>query len=399
MSEKSAGTISREQLLFDFMEAHLEEFIERLGQAVSLESPTEGDKEDLRLCRNYFHELFSSLGFTCALVPSGDPRYGDHLYMEYGEGDEQVLFVGHYDTVYPKDTFRPLWKVEGNKAYGPGALDMKGGDVQVYMVAKALIELGLLPKNKKIAFFLSADEETGSLASRKHFEEHARKSKAAFVMESAMGDYIGGLKIGRFGRSVYDFFAEGKQAHSGLEPYRAESGLKELARQAVALEDLTFYDKDGETVTVACTCLESGNASWPTIPGDGHLTIDARFSSEGLARLYDERFQHLQSFNPKVRIKTVGGINKPPFDKENPGNKALYQAALRVGSEFGMEMKGKVVMGGSDGNFTSYVGCPTLDGMGMTGDYVHNPKEYINLDCVAKRGAFVASMVLEVLGQ
>ena len=106
----------------------------------------------------------------------------------------------------------------------------------------------------------------------------------------------------------------------------------------------------------------------------------------------------MQSFNPKVKIKTVGGINKPPFDKDSLKNKALYEKAIRVGAEFGVEMRGKVVMGGSDGNFTSYVGCPTLDGMGMTGDFVHNPKEYINLDCVAKRGAFVAEMVLDVLG-
>ena len=284
MPKTAVHGVSRQELLLAYMDRHLEEFVETLEGAVLLESPTEGDKNDLSLCRNYFEKIFSSIGFTCRVVPSDDPRYGDHLYAEYGEGEEQVLFVGHYDTVYPKGTFQPLWRMEGGRAYGPGALDMKGGDVQVYMVAKALIELGLLPRKKKIAFFLSADEETGSLASRKHYEAHAARSSAAFVMESAMGDYIGGLKIGRFGRGVYDFIAEGKQAHSGLEPYRAESGLKELARQALALEDLTFYDRGSETVTVACTCLESGNSAWPTIPGDGHLTIDVRFSSEELAR-------------------------------------------------------------------------------------------------------------------
>lgn len=382
--------------LLDYMEKNNEVFIEALKKAVLLESPTEGNKDDLKKCRNYFEELFSSIGFNCTVVPSNDKRYGDHLLMEYGEGKEQILFVGHYDTVYPKGEFgHSLWEREGSKVTGPGVLDMKGGNVQVYMVVKALIDLNLMPKDKKIVFFLSADEEAGSYSSKDHFMNHAKESKAAFVMESAMGDYIGGLKNGRFGRGNYTFLAEGKTAHSGLEPYRAESGLIEMAKQAVALEELTDYDK---VVTVACTCLNSGNAGWPTVPGDASLTIDARFSTMELAQEYDKRFQKLKSFNPKVTITTDGGIEKPPFDNKAQQNKALYEKAVEIGKEFNMKMEGKVVMGGSDGNFTSAVGCPTLDGLGMTGDFVHQPgKEYINLDCVAKRGAFLSKLVLEVL--
>ena len=386
--------MSETKLIVDYMENHQDEFVSILKEAVLLESPTEGDKEDLKKCRDYFADLFSRIGFTCTVVPSNDARFGDHLLMEYGEGNEQVLFVGHYDTAHPKGSFGQLWRVEGTKAFGPGALDMKGGDVQVYMVAKALIDLGLLPKGKKIVFFLSSDEEAGSCTSSFHFAEHAKKSRAAFVMESGMGDYVGGLKNGRFGRGNYTFVAEGKAAHSGLEPYRAESGLIELAKQAVALEALTDYDK---VVTVACTCLTSGNAGWPTVPGDGSLTIDARYSTLELAQEYDTKFAQLTSFNPNVKIRTRGGIEKPPFDSQAPQNLALYNKAVAVGKELGIDMIGKVVMGGSDGNFTSAVGCPTLDGMGMTGDFVHQPGEYVNLDQVAVRGTFVARMVMEVL--
>src|SRR5699024_9760496 len=150
------------------------------------------------------------------------------------------------------------------------------GDVQVYMVAKALKELNLLPENKKIVFFLSSDEEAGSYSSYMHYKKQAKKSRAAFVMESTRGDYSGGLKIGRYGRGNYTFVAEGKPAHSGQEPENAESGLMELAQQAVYLESLTDFEKG---LTVACTSLQSGNAGWPTVPGDGRLTIDARFST------------------------------------------------------------------------------------------------------------------------
>ncbi|KAB2331492.1 M20 family metallopeptidase [Cytobacillus depressus] len=383
------------KILMDYMEEHTNEFLEVLKGAVLLETPTEGDKEDLKKYRDYFAKIFSDIGFKCSVIPSNDSRYGDHLLMELGNGDEQVLFVGHYDTVYEKGAFGELWRHEGTKVWGPGVLDMKGGDVQVYLVAKALKEMNLLPKNKKIVFFLNSDEEAGSYSSHMHYKELAKKSKAAFVMESTRGDYVGGLKIGRYGRGNYTFVAEGKPAHSGQEPENAESGLKELAQQAVYLEGLTDLDKG---VTVACTCLKSGNAGWPTVPCDGELTIDARFSSVEMAEEYDKLFKNLRPFNPKVKITTKGGIEKPPFDENDPKHRALYEMAKKVGNEFGMDMRGIITRGGSDGNFTASVGCPTLDGLGMSGDFVHQPgKEYINTDHIAIRSAFVARMVLEVL--
>src|SRR5699024_9442819 len=97
--------------ILDYLEKHQDEFLKILKEAVHLESPTEGDKEDLRKCRDYFADVFSSIGFKCTVVPSNDERYGDHLLMELGEGDEQVLFVVHYDTVYQKGTFETY----GNK--------------------------------------------------------------------------------------------------------------------------------------------------------------------------------------------------------------------------------------------------------------------------------------------
>lgn len=382
-------------VLLQYMEQHQDEFLDLLKQAVLLESPTEGAKEDLQKCREYFAELFASIGFNVTVVPSNDERYGDHLLLEFGEGNEQILFVGHYDTVYAKGAFGELWRQEGTRIWGPGVLDMKGGNIQVYMVAKALQELNLIPENKKIVFFLSADEEAGSYTSHMHYKELAKKSKAAFVMESAIDDDPGGLKIGRFGRGNYAFMAKGKPAHSGQEPEKAESGLIELAKQAVYLEGLTNL-KEG--VTVACTSLVSGDAGWPTVPGDGKLTIDARFATTELAEKYDQLFKQLKPFNKQVQITTTGGIEKPPFDENEPQHRALYELAKEIGKEFGLEMKGVVTRGGSDGNFTASVGCPTLDGMGMTGKYLHQPgKEYINTDTVAVRGAFVAKMALEVL--
>src|SRR5699024_117490 len=130
-------------------------------------------------------------------------------------------------------------------------------------------------------------------------KELAKKSKASFVMEPTFGTYSGLLTIGRYARGNYTFVAEGKPAHSGQEPENAESGLKELAQQAIYLESLTNLEKG---VTIACTSFNSGNAGWPTVPGVGELTIDARFSSAEIAKKFDSQFQNLKPYNPEVKI-------------------------------------------------------------------------------------------------
>lgn len=429
--------MKRSQRLLAYMEDHQQDFLQALEGAVRRESPTEGAPADLAVCREYFAELFRGIGFTVTTVPTLDPRFGDHLLLEYGPAagsaaaeldrqrnahasgptprwrtsvggaSRQILFGGHYDTVHAKGTFGPEpWRIEGDHAVGPGVLDMKSGDIQVYMIARALQELELLPEGANLVFLLTSDEEAGSYGSSALYQSLAVRSRAAFIMESSVGvegDSIGGLKCGRFGRGNYTFRAHGVPYHSGLNPTLAESGLIELAHQAIRLEGLTYFDRINprtglpETVTVGCTCLNSGNAGWPTVPGDGSLTIDARYSTGALAEEYDRRFRSLEPFNPKVSITTEGGIEKPPFDKDLPGNRALQALAAEVGAELGVEMHPGVVRGGSDGNFTAATGCPTLDGMGATGGHVHQLGEYINLSHVPFRTAFTAEMALRVL--
>ena len=429
--------MKRSESLREYMQAHLSDYLSALEGAVRRETPTEGDRADLDICRAYFAELFRSAGFQVTEIPSLDPRFAPHLLMEYGADagsaaqellswlstrkdtdapevwspevggrSGQILFGGHYDTVHDKGIFPQLWEIDGDHAVGPGVLDMKSGDVMVWLLVKAYQDLGLMPEGKRIVFLLTSDEEAGSYGSSALYRHMACRSEAAFIVESSVGvegDYIGGLKCGRYGRGNYTFEAHGTPYHSGLDPTKAESGLIELAKQAIRLEEMTYFDRpnpetgEKETVTVGCTCLDSGNAGWPTVPGDGRLTIDARFSTGHLAEEYDRLFQNLPAFNPNVRITTKGGLEKPPFDKDLPRNRVLQAMARELGAELGVEMHPGIVRGGSDGNFTASTGCPTLDGLGTTGGHVHQLGEYINISHLPFRLAFTAEMTLRVL--
>jgi glutamate carboxypeptidase len=99
----------------------------------------------------------------------------------------------------------------------------------------------------------------------------------------------------------------------------------------------------------------------------------------------------MKPHNDQIKLEVIGKIEKPPliFDER------LYELARNIGKEIGIEMKRAKVGGGSDGNFTSGARVPTLDGMGMIGEYIHNKNEFIYIDSIPVRVTLLARMIQE----
>jgi glutamate carboxypeptidase len=74
-------------------------------------------------------------------------------------------------------------------------------------------------------------------------------------------------------------------------------------------------------------------------------------------------------------------------------DEALYRKAAEAGRQYGLELRGFSIGGGSDGNFTAAAGIPTLDGLGMTGEFLHNPEEYVHVGHVPYRTAMIAKLL------
>src|SRR5690606_24082538 len=87
-------------------------------------------------------EAFAPLGFVSESVPSNNPKFGNHLVLtRKGKTERSIAMVSHLDTVFPpeeeeRNDFR--WQIEGNRAYGPGTQDIKGGTVMMWLVLRAL---------------------------------------------------------------------------------------------------------------------------------------------------------------------------------------------------------------------------------------------------------------------
>jgi glutamate carboxypeptidase len=308
-----------------------------------------------------------------------------HLRWTFGSTPTRVALIGHLDTVWPLGTIdRWPFAVDGDRATGPGAFDMKAGIVQ------GLYALAGLDSLDGVALLLTADEEVGSPTSRQLVEETAAGARAALILEPSAA---GRLKTARKGVSNYEITVHGLAAHAGLEPERGANATVEVAHQIVALTEVARPEL-GTTVTP--TVLRSGQAT-NVVPAHATLHVDVRASSVDEQERVDEAVRGL-GLRPRVagtRVEVGGGLNRPPL--EPASSAGLFAMAKRLASQLDLpEIDGVGVGGGSDGNFTAALGVPTLDGLGAVGDGAHAEGEHVIVSTMAGRSALVGALVSEL---
>ncbi len=354
--------------------------VDDLAALVAVESPS----DDLGACRAVVDaaaELGAGLlGRRPAVrVVVGRP----HLRGRSG-GAGRVVVVGHLDTVWPLGTLaRRPFRVDGVVASGPGCFDMKAGVVQ------ALHGLATLDDLDGVEVLLTTDEELGSQTSRHLVEDGARRARAAMVCEpSADG---GALKLGRKGTGMYTLVVTGRSAHAGLEPERGANALIEAAHLILALGPLA-RPKVGTTVTP--TVAAAGTAT-NVVPAGAVVEVDVRVAQAGEAERVDDALRSLASTVPGCRLEVRGGPNRPPMPVA--GGAGLWARAQAIAAGLGLPpLTGVTVGGGSDGNFTAAVGCPTLDGLGPVGGGAHAETEHVILSALPQRAALLAELVASI---
>lgn len=358
-----------------------------LEQLVHAESPT-NDPAAVNSVADFISHAFSALGAEVERLPQS--TFGDHLRVAWGQGDRQVLLVGHMDTVWPVgETARRPFGIDsrGETATGPGAFDMKGGLVIGLYAVAALRDLGL-PLSHRLLFLLNSDEETGSPTSRPFIEEEARHSEAVLVLEPSREN---ALVTWRKGVGRYELEIEGLASHSGAAHERGVSAVEELAHQILRLEAMTDY-ANGTTVNVG---VVQGGSKVNVRPALARAHIDLRVmtGTEGLRMT--EAILGLQAVNPRTRLSVSGGINRPPWESTPQGD-ALFERARRVGAALGLDLWPAGTGGGSDGNFSAVLGVPTLDGLGVVGDDAHALTEWVDLSSLPIRAALLAELLLDL---
>ncbi len=323
-------------------------------------------------------------------VPTdGQPQLGDLVIGTLrGSGGPRVLLLGHMDTVFDDGTAaaRP-YRVEGERALGPGVSDMKGGLLAGTFATAVLQDAGY-DAFDRITYVCNPDEEIGSPFSGPVIGAIAAEHDATFVLECARAN--GAIVSARKGVTDYVIRIRGRAAHAGVEPSRGRSAVLEAAHKAIAISALA-----GRWPGVTCNVgVLRGGTRPNVVPEDAVLEIDLR--SPELATLEEaerevERICREHTI-PDVSVELRHDGWHRPMEKTE-GSQRLVDLAVEVAAELGFAIEDVATGGASDGNTTSAAGCPTLDGLGPIGGGAHASDEWLDLASVVQRVALLAGLI------
>ncbi|UFJ61097.1 M20 family metallopeptidase [Brevibacillus sedimenti] len=357
----------------------LPDVLEELRTYVEMESPTH-DKAAVDKLGAYISDRFRKLGCRVEAIPQRE--YGSQLRVEYGSGREQVLVLGHYDTVKEIGTLsREPWRIEDGKAWGPGTYDMKAGIVFGYFALRAIIEEHL-PLESKLVFFWNTDEEVGSPSSEALIKEEAKRSKCVLVLEPAAGD--GSLKTSRKGGGNFVLRAKGRATHAGNDHASGVNAIAELAHHVLTVQSWTDYTA-GTTLSVGT--IKGGIAS-NVVPDCAEAVVDVRVSTSMEAERISRLMRSLSPVLPGAELDVEGSISKLPMERTSETERLFLHARSLAALE-GLDLTETGVGGTSDGNVAAAVGTPVLDGLGPVGDGAHAPHEHIVIDAIPQRIALL----------
>lgn len=361
----------------------LDELLAGIQRWIAIESPTNEPAAMARMASEVQAD-YQAFGARVERI-AGRDGFGDHVLaiddrhcppaMTDAPG---ILLLSHLDTVHPIGTLardNPV-RIEGDRLYGPGAEDMKGG-THIAMAALRQIAREGRRTRLPVRHLMVSDEEMGTPTGREHVEREARRAKYVIVTEPARSG--GKIVTARKGVAFLKVTAHGRPAHAGVEHHLGRNAIREIAHQVLALEALTDYARE-LTVNVG---LVRGGSRVNVVPETASVEVDIRFPTPAIGDEVVARIRALRPVDPDVTLTVEGGINRPGYEK-TPAVAALYGHARALAAEIGFDLVDLKTGGGSDGNFTAPF-APTLDGMGVDGDGAHTPEERLYISSVLPR--------------
>lgn len=325
-------------------------------------------------------------GARIQIIP-GNSGLGDCALAHFPHADQGkpgILVMSHLDTVHPVGVLDVLpFRRDGDKCYGPGILDMKGG---AYLALEAVRQLtrAHIKTPLPVSFLLTSDEEIGSPSTRALIEAEAAKHKYILVPEPARPD--GGVVTGRYAIARYNLEATGRPSHAGARLSEGRSAIREMARKILAIDELTTED-----CTFSVGVVHGGQ--WvncvPTTCRGEVLSMAKRQADldTGVARI--------MAFNGEdhgVQFKVTRGVTRPVWEPDDRCM-ALFDHARKLAADLGFAITAQSAGGGSDGNFTGALGLPTLDGLGAQGDALHTLNEHVFVGSLAPRAKLMAGLL------
>jgi glutamate carboxypeptidase len=372
--------------------------IETLQAMVLIESGS-SDLEGLAKMADFTEARLKALGATTERRKTTRGAGADMVIGTFtGTGSKKLMLIGHMDTVYQKGilTTQP-WRVDGNRIYGPGIADDKGGLAVILHSLKILNDSGWRDYAKLTVSF-NPDEEVGSIGSGEIIAELADQHDVVLSCEptaAAPAAINDALLLGASGTASGVMEVKGRASHAGVVPELGRNALIELAHQLTQTADIA---KSIPGTQLNWTTAQAGTVR-NQIPDKAVAGADIRLTvADGVAKLQ-------AALNEKVRTKLIPDTEttvkiepgRPPFIASDAG-RALARQGQAIYAEIGRTLDIVEMTGGAtDASYANRSGkAVVVESFGLAGFGYHARDEYIDTGSIVPRLYLMTRMLTEL---
>ena len=365
------------------------EQLKLLEQAVNIDSGT-GDETGGRSVAALLVPRLKAMGFSVETIAAEAPGLPENTVATLkGNGKGRILMIGHIDTVFGPGTAKQRpFRMDAEKAYGPGVSDEKGGVVQGLYALQILHDLGF-KDFKQITFLIETSEERGSPGTRALIGRLLADTDVELNVEP--GDPPDVLTVWRKGSTTFHIQVKGRAAHAGVAPQDGRNAAAELINQLHL--DNTF-PKSGDGLTVNLTLMNAGSRE-NIIPDSAEAALNVRVRDPAdFAKV--EAHLKASALTHQIPDTTVTITSNPAYPPlpDNAGTDALADRAEAIYAGLGLTIGRGGNGGASESALAAQVGVAALDGLGPVGGAFHSDGEYLVLGTVTPRLYLLSKLIM-----
>lgn len=384
----AAQAQQRDDAVFKAAEAAQPAVIETLQKLVLIESGS-ANLPGLVKVADYAQARLNALGAKTERIKTSD---SDRVMVKgvfTGKGRLKAMLIAHMDTVYPDGILASQpYKLDGNRLYGPGIADDKGG------IAVILHALGMLKSlgwndYATVTVLFNPDEEIGSGGSGALIQALAAEHDVVLSYEPTAAKSMAkveGVLLAAAGTATAKMEVKGRASHAGAAPDEGRNALIELSHQMLATQDIA---KNIPGAQLNWTYAQGGSVR-NQIPAQAMATADVRLlkpdAAEKLQAALVAKTQESHRV-PDTHVHVSLDVGRPPYVAGERGM-ALAQKARAIYAELdGRQLFfHPVTGGGTDAGFASGSGkAAVLESLGLAGWGFHAKDEYIEIDSIVPR--------------
>jgi glutamate carboxypeptidase len=374
--------------------------IDTLRDMVLIESGS-SDVDGVKKMADFTEARLKALGATTERHKVTRGPGGDIVIGRFeGRGTRKLMLIAHMDTVYEHGILATEpYKVDGNRIYGPGIADDKGGIAVVLHALRILNDLGWRDYAKLTVLF-NPDEEIGSIGSGELISELADQHEVVLSCEPTVAKPVAqneSLLLGASGTATGTMEVTGRASHAGAAPDLGRNALIELAHQLLQTRDVA---KSIPGTQLNWTTAKAGTVR-NQIPDKAAASADIRLTiPDGVQKLkaaLDEMVKNKLVPETEAIVKIEPG--RPPF-VASAGGRALAQQGQAIYAEIGRRLDIAEMTGGAtDAGYANRGGkAIVVESFGLAGYGYHARDEYIDTDSIVPR-LYLMTRILTELGK